>query len=198
MIDPLQPSQLVDRIRLAAAEASRGQRRVTPESLAKGELPPVPEPLAPPSLPVRTGGKASEMARIAPSLEQAAEMLPRARQKLSVGKNVPGVLRPLFRNQGGYNHILLETLERLIEVNRQLQRQNQELHERFISLQGWMNEAALNSSLDHDWMLAVENRLRGVTSDRLAALEERLKAPYKPPAMSGMATEPRSEGEVAS
>ena len=182
MIDPLPPRELIDRIRLAAAEASRGQRRVTPESLAQGELPPVPAPLAPPSLPGRTGGKAGGSAGITPPLEQAAEMLPRARQKLSVGKNVPGLLRPLFRNQGGYNHILLETIDRLIEANHQLQRQNQEFHERFLALQGWMNEAALNSSLDHDWMLAVENRLRGVTSDRLAALEERLKAAQKTPA----------------
>ena len=173
MITPLEPNQLADRIRQAAHQASGSHRRVTADSIARGELPPVAEPLSPPPTPVRSPSKASIPATREYPLEEAADMVPRARRKIAVNGHVPGLLRPLLRNQGGFNNILLEALDRLVEVNRQLQRQNQELQERLMSLQGWMNDAAHTSSLDHDWMQAVENRLRGLTEERLASLETR-------------------------
>ena len=174
MIDPLEPNQLADRIRQAARQTSGSQRRVTADSIARGELPPIPEPLSPPPTPVRHAPKATTPPAREYPLEEAADMVPRARRKIAVSGSVPGLLRPLLRNQGGFNNILLEALDRLVEVNRQLQRQNQELHERLLSLHGWMNDAAHTSSLDHDWMQAVENRLRGLTEERLATLETRL------------------------
>ena len=174
MITPLEPSQLADRIRLAARQASGGQRRVTADSIARGELPPVPEPLPPPSAPVRRPGSLDKPSVSEHPLEEAADMVPRARRKIEVSDSVPGLLRPLLRNQGGFNHILLEALDRLVEVNRQLQRQNQELHERLVTMHTWMNQAAHASSLDRDWMQAVENRLRGISEERLVALETRI------------------------
>ena len=196
MITPLEPNQLADRIRQAARQASGSQRRVTADSIARGELPPIPEPLSPPPTPVRNPPNAT----LAPSreypLEEAADMVPRARRKIAVSGSVPGLLRPLLRNQGGFNHILLEALDRLVEVNRQLQRQNQELHERLMALHGWMNDAAHTSSLDHDWMQAVENRLRGVTEERFDVLEARLapsSAPLPDPSPDGSPSDDPSD-----
>ena len=152
---------------------------MTPESIARGELPPVPEPLPPPT-PVRHQFPIGNPPVSEHPLEEAADMVPRARKKITVSGSVPGVLRPLLRNQGGFNNILLEALDRLVEVNRQLQRQNRELHERLVAMHGWMNDAAHASSLDRDWMQAVENRLRGLTEERLADIEARLPSSTDP------------------
>ena len=186
MITPLSTSQIADRIRLAAHQTSDGQRRVTAESIARGELPPVPEPLLPPPTPVRSLGQENRPGMSAPSLEEVAGMVPRARKKTVVGDHVPGLLRPLFRNQGGFNSILLEAVDRLVEANRQLHRQNQELHERIMTLHDWMNTAAHTSSLQGDWMQAVENRLRGLTAERLSGLETRLAQVERQSAQSGL------------
>ena len=168
---PPEISELAERIRLAARQANGGVRRVSAESIARGELPPTPEPLPPlPLSPRRVGNDAA----FEFPLEEAAGMLPRALQKITVGDKVPAVLRPLFRNQGGYNYILLEALARLVDVNKQLQQQNRELHETLVEIRGWMDAAGRKSSADHDWMLAAENRLRGITEARIVALEERL------------------------
>ena len=175
MIDPLKSEQLVERIRLAARQAGAGFSRVTAETIARGELPPVPEGLPLPALPVRPPSESGNPGAPGFPLDEAASLLPRARKKITVSESAPGLLRPLLRNQGGFNHILLEALERLVEVNRQLQHQNQELHGRLVAMQGWMNTAARTSALDHDWMLAVENRLRGLPPERLAQWEERLE-----------------------
>lgn len=173
-LPPLDTTELVDRIRLAARQANGGLRRVSAESIARGELPPAPEPLPPPPLPPRSVAKADPHAAFEFPLQEAAGMLPRARQKITVDRSIPAMLRPLFRNQGGFNNILLEALTRLVDVNGRLQRQNQELYEGLMELRGWLDFAARKSSADHDWMLAVENRLRGITEARLSALEERL------------------------
>ena len=197
MIPPLETNQLADRIRLAARQASGGHRRVTPESIARGELPPVPEPLPPPPTPVRNPAHPGQPPASEHALAEAADMVPRARKKIEVSGSIPGVLRPLLRNQGGFNHILLEALDRLVEVNRQLQRQNQELHARLVATHGWMNDAAHASNLDRDWMQAVENRLRGLTEERLAGIEARL-APIEPPAnLNANAASPLASPESA-
>lgn len=198
MIDPLRPDQLVERIRLAARQAGAGFSRVTAETIARGELPPVPEPLPLPALPVRTSTGAGKPGTPEFPLEEAANMLPRARQKIAVSERTPGLLRPLLRNQGGFNHILLEALERLVEVNRQLQRQNQELQGRLVAMQGWMHTAARTSALDHDWMLAVENRLRGMSPERLAQWEERLTRLETNPETSGHPPDPADTGGMSS
>ena len=175
MIEPLRPDQLAERIRLAARQAGVGTARLSPEAIARGELPPVPEPLPPPPVAFRPPADKAE-ATTPPEfpLDVIASMVPRARGKVTVSEKTPGFLRPLLRNQGGFNHILLDALDRLVEVNRQLQRQNQELHGRLVAMQGWMNTAARTSGQKHDWMLAVENRLRGVSSEQLAQHEARL------------------------
>ncbi len=174
MIPPLSRHQLADRIRVAARQTEGSGRFVTAASIAKGELPPAPEPLPPPSVKPVTETRRPGAPEF--PLDEAAAMLTRARSKITVSDATPGILRPWYRNQGGFNFIVLEAAERLVEINRQLQRQNQALHERVMAAEKWMTEAAQSSRQQHDWMLAVENRLNGITSARLAALDERVAA----------------------
>ncbi len=56
----------------------------------------------------------------------------------------------MFRNQGGFNGILLETVQRLLDANRQLQDQNAHLQTRLAAL-----ERA--SVQQHDWAVAVSH-----------------------------------------
>ena len=72
-------------------------------------------------------------------LAQAKSMLERARGKTVVGKGVPKILRPLFRNQGGYNDIVLESLERLREVSRSLAVENAQLRLHIQRQTEWMD-----------------------------------------------------------
>lgn len=174
MIEPPGTDLLVKRITLAAQQAGAGAGRVTAESIARGVLPPVPEPLPVLPSPLRAAAEIKIPGAPEFPLDEVASMLPRARSKIAVGDHVPGLFRPLARNQGGFNFILLDILARLLEVNRQLQRQTHELQGRVIAMQAWMNTAARSSSAQHEWMLAVENRLRSLSPEQLTRWEERL------------------------
>ena len=77
-------------------------------------------------------------------LAQVGNMLERARGKTTVRKGVPKLLRPIHRNQGGYNDIVLEALERLRESNRLLMSENMQLR--------------LHVQRQTEWMQAVERR----------------------------------------
>lgn len=81
-------------------------------------------------------------------LAQVGNMLDRARGKTTVRKSVPKLLRPLSRNQGGYNDIVLEALERLREANRLLMVENVQLR--------------LHLQRQTEWMQAVERRFAHV------------------------------------
>ena len=71
-------------------------------------------------------------------------------------KGIPAWLRPLYRNQGGYNDIVLEALTRLRESNRQLMAENVQLR--------------LHVERQTEWMQAAERRFAR-NEKRLADLE---------------------------
>ena len=87
---------------------------------------------------------------------------------------MPKVLRQFFRNQGGVNSVVLEAVERLIEVNRNLRRQNYELHERMMDLHSWAHTVVEVSAENRGWMLVADARLRPSGEGRFAHIEERL------------------------
>ena len=124
--------ELMERIRAATRESDLDVAQPAAETV----FPSVPESVPMPPPPVLADQDALELA-----LAEAASMLPRARKKTEVGAGVPAVLRSLFRNQGGFNGILLETINRLLDANRQLQ-------ERVSALERV-------SAQQHDWAVAV-------------------------------------------
>ena len=147
MEPPVEINELMERIRRAVNAQRRAEGQPddpSPRLIPVAISGPLPIPAAP-DLPPRDepGREALEAA-----LAEAASMLPRARQKTDVSAGVPKILRPLYRNQGGFNGILLEASGRLLEANRLLELQNSQLRERLGAL-----EAAV--ARQHDWAVAV-------------------------------------------
>ncbi len=88
---------------------------------------------------------------------QVGNMIDRARDKTTVRKDVPRWLRRLFRNQGGYNDIVLEAMTRLREANRHLLTENIQLR--------------LHVERQTEWMRAAERRFAR-TEKHVRELEE--------------------------
>ncbi len=151
--------ELMERIRAATREANQGVAQTG------SALPPVPE-----SVPVSPRHAAPDMPNGHDDLEQvlaeAASMLPRARQKTEVSAGVPAALRSLFRNQGGFNGILLETVGRLLDANQQLQQQNTQLQVRLDALEQTVAQ-------QHDWAVAV-SRIQERQREWMQAVESSL------------------------
>ncbi len=143
MKSQVESAELTQRIRREARR--HGQiafpPKVAPEpgdAAGAGALPPAPVFAA-----AQPGGFSCESL-----LAQVGNMLERARGKTTVRKGVPKLLRPVYRNQGGYNDIVLEALERLREANRLLMSENVQLR--------------LHVQRQTEWMQAVEHRFAGI------------------------------------
>ena len=166
--------ELTERIR-AAAQRENGLLKGASKLLSStSDLPPVPESLLPPSAPVDATGNAGAARRPETLLDEAASMLLGGRKKNTVPGSVPRLLRQFFRNQGGYNSVLLEAVERLLDVNRTLRRENSELHDQIMELHTWAHSVAQTSAENRDWTLVADARLRSFTEGRLSQLETRL------------------------
>jgi O-antigen chain-terminating methyltransferase len=132
--------ELMEHIRLAAADALPHQNGgdAKPAQPASQEMPAAvlddfpPAPALPSLRPITPPDPVP--------LAEAAGMVPRAREKLTVRQEVPGILRPMFRNQGGFNGILLETCGRLVEASQQLSRENELLRVRVDSLTDYLRD----------------------------------------------------------
>lgn len=133
----VEAAELVERIR---QEARRHQREApfatapTPSTDAESNASLLPS--APVLVMAQPGGFSCESL-----LAQTAAMVERARGKTTVRKTVPKTLRPLWRNQGGYNDIVLEALERLREANGLLMAENSQLRGHIQRQTGWMEAA---------------------------------------------------------
>ena len=119
MEPPVELDELMERIRAAAARP--GQPSI-PGTLSALITPPVPD-------------AAQERAALELALAEAAALLPKAGKRTAVRASVPKILRPLYRNQGGFNDTVLELFDCLLEVNQQLRRQNLRIQNRLDALE---------------------------------------------------------------
>src|SRR6266550_1368697 len=74
--------------------------------------------------------------------ERLTSILQRAREKTEVSKRIPKLLRRLFRKQGGYNKLLLESVAVLTRTNVELNKRLQELAGAFEIQNRWLSAAA--------------------------------------------------------
>ncbi len=152
------PGELLERIR---REARRHQQDVpspaAPASYGDAESSPL--PAAPVFAMPPPGGFSCESL-----LAQTASMVERARGKTTVRKSVPKILRAFWRNQGGYNDIMLEALERLRKANGLLAAEN-------IQLRGHVHRQT-------EWMEAAGRVIAGLES-RIDALERQTPDPQE-------------------
>ena len=167
-------NELMERIRHAANQENGLTDRPARRAPSSSDLPPVAEPFPPPPSPTRNVDGPGDPTRPESLLEQAASMLRGGRSKTTVSKRVPGWLRPIFRNQGGYNSVLLEAAERLVEVNRALRQQNYDLHERMMNFHAWALSVAEISAENCDRTLAADARLQSFSEERWSQIAERI------------------------
>lgn len=133
----IESGELMQRIR---REARRHESLAYPADALPDADGTLPMPPAPVLSVAQSGGFSCESL-----MAQVGNMIDRAREKSTARKDVPKWLRPLFRNQGGYNDIVLEALTRLRETNRHLLAENIQLR--------------LHVERQTEWMQAVERRL---------------------------------------
>ena len=105
------------------------------------------EPAAPPAEPLVTAaptltGPDGAVASVDTLSKQADHLIAQAELKIKVGDGVPKLLRPLWRNQGGYNGALLRTVETLRDANRVLAAENLRLRGHSDLQAEWMNRLA--------------------------------------------------------
>jgi len=101
------------------------------------------------------------------TLDNLERLLPRAHQKNAVSGSVPKLLRPLFRNQGGFNAVLLNVAECLVSLARQIVERMGTLHE-------WADSVGQEMARNRSWVAATEIRLQTFKDERLIQIEARL------------------------
>lgn len=89
---------------------------------------------------------------------ETGNLIARARLKLTVKWGIPKFLRPLFRNQGGYNEIVLKTLDLLGYLVCQLAAENERLREHAVRQETWMRDAAKASHALHTRLSLLEQQ----------------------------------------
>ena len=112
-------------------------------------------------------------------LAEAATLVPRAAEKLAVHQGIPGVLRPMFRNQGGFNGILLQTCGRLVEVSEHLQQENVDLRARLDAIadhlreqNSWLAGLAQANTESRQWRRIVQGQFARVEQQLAQRFEE--------------------------
>ncbi len=162
-LDSPDVTELMERIR----REGQAQRRNgdSPGEPTRLELPALAAPLPPPPPPAPARPFAAGAGTNAvPIWEVVADLAARARRKITVGTWLPVWLRPLARNQGGFNGIVLEAIERLGQSQREWQERMQEqlqdqlaaLRADFQAQQAWLEGLVRARESDLGWMRAVE------------------------------------------
>ncbi len=142
MKSQVEPGELTQRIR---REARRHENIAFPPSAPPSAN--TGDALALPPAPVFAASQSGEFS-CEYLLAHINHMVDRARGKTTVSKSVPKLLRPVYRNQGGYNEIVLAALDRLRELTRLLMAENAQLH--------------LHIQRQTEWMQAVEKQFAKV------------------------------------
>src|SRR5437762_3191594 len=99
-------------------------------------------------------------------------ILQRAREKTEVSKRIPKLLRRLFRKQGGYNKLLLESVAVLTRTNVELNKRLQELAGTFEIQNRWLSDLSSARDADAAWMRAAATIINTVKEKNVAAGEE--------------------------
>jgi SAM-dependent methyltransferase len=86
--------------------------------------------------------------------ERLTSILQRAREKTEVSKRIPKLLRRLFRKQGSYNKLLLESVAVLTKTNVELNKRLQELAGAFEIQNRWLSDLKSARHADAAWMRA--------------------------------------------
>src|SRR5215813_9735864 len=94
--------------------------------------------------------------------ERLTSMLQRAREKTEVSKRIPKLLRRLFRKQGGYNNLLLESVAVLTRTNVELNKRLQELAGAFELQNRWLSDLSNARNADAAWMRAAATIIASV------------------------------------
>ena len=165
MDSPVELNELMERIRSLSA-APRADDGTAADASTRPVGPALPPTLDTPTAPTISPGDDRERVAFDLASTEAASMLPRAREKTEVSASVPKMLRSLYRNQGGFNGILLEALERVLGASQNLQRETLQLQARLEALEAaaarqheWMAAAASAQERNREWMAAVESYL---------------------------------------
>ena len=94
--------------------------------------------------------------------ERLTSILQRAREKTEVSKRIPKLLRRLFRKQGGYNKLLLESVAVLTRTNVELNKRLQELAGAFEIQNRWLSDLSSARDADAAWMRAAATIIASV------------------------------------
>ena len=97
-------------------------------------------------------------------------ILQRAREKTEVSKRIPKLLRRLFRKQGGYNKLLLESVAVLTRTNVGLNKRLQELAGAFEIQNRWLSDLSSARDADAAWMRAAATIIASVPQHRESVL----------------------------
>lgn len=106
-------------------------------------------------------------------VDHLERLLPRAHQKNAVSGGVPKLLRPLFRNQGGFNAVMLNVAECLVSLTLQIVEQLGGFHE-------WADSVRQETTRNRSWIAATNVRLQSFKDERLIQIEARLNRLEQP------------------
>src|SRR6266480_399543 len=110
--------------------------------------------------------------RIDVKADRLTSILQRAREKTEVSKRIPKLLRRLFRKQGGYNKLLLESVAVLTRTNVELNKRLQELAGAFEIQNRWLSDLSSARDADAAWMRAAATIINALKEKNVAAGEE--------------------------
>jgi SAM-dependent methyltransferase len=102
--------------------------------------------------------------------ERLTSILQRAKEKTEVSKRIPKLLRRLFRKQGGYNKLLLESVAVLTRTNVELNKRLQELAGAFEIQNRWLSDLSSARDADAAWMKAATTIIASVPQHRESVL----------------------------
>jgi len=102
--------------------------------------------------------------------ERLTSILQRAREKTEVSKRIPKLLRRLFRKQGGYNKLLLESVAVLTRTNVELNKRLQELAGALEIQNRWLSDLSSARDADAAWMRAAATIIASVPQHRQSVL----------------------------
>lgn len=175
MEPPVELDELMQRIQ-QAVNASRPAGGLSDGTQAS----PASEISSPPR-PVASAPDEANRIAMETTLAEIVSMVARARQKTDV-QGVPKILRSLYRNQGGFNGILLAAVQRLVEASKHLELQNAKLQARIDTLErteaqqhDWIASIVASHERQREWMATMELCLLETDSSP-AAWEQRFRA----------------------